>query len=50
VNPVIALAIGSAFGGEPFTLHTLAGTVLVLGSVILLLANFGRKPAEKIRF
>jgi drug/metabolite transporter (DMT)-like permease len=50
VNPVIALAIGSAFGGEPFTLHTLAGTVLVLGSVILLLANFGRKPAEKVRF
>lgn len=45
VNPVIALALGHWFGGEPFSLHTLAGTVLVLGSVILLLGNFGNKRA-----
>ncbi|HLH05126.1 MAG TPA: EamA family transporter [Bryobacteraceae bacterium] len=46
VNPVIALALGHWFGGEPFTLHTLFGTLLVLGGVILLLGNFGRKQTS----
>lgn len=46
VNPVIALAIGYALGGEPLTARTLFGTGLVLVSVILLLGNFGRKASE----
>jgi drug/metabolite transporter (DMT)-like permease len=46
VNPVIALALGHWFGSEAFTLHTLAGTILALGSVVLLLGNFGRKRAS----
>jgi drug/metabolite transporter (DMT)-like permease len=46
VNPVIALGFGYWLGGEPFTVHTLVGTALVLGSVILLLGNFGRKAPQ----
>jgi drug/metabolite transporter (DMT)-like permease len=45
VNPVVALAFGYWLGGEPFTLETLIGTVLILASVILLLGSFGRKSA-----
>ncbi len=43
VNPVIALAIGWALGGEPLTARTIFGTGLVLASVMLLLGNFGKK-------
>jgi drug/metabolite transporter (DMT)-like permease len=37
LTPTIALTVGSAAGGEPFHWHTLLGTVLVLGSVALVL-------------
>ncbi len=43
VNPVIALAVGYWFGGEPFTLRTLFGAILVLTSVVLLLGKFQNK-------
>jgi drug/metabolite transporter (DMT)-like permease len=37
VNPVIALAIGHWLGKEALTLQTLAGSTLVLVSVVLIL-------------
>jgi drug/metabolite transporter (DMT)-like permease len=37
VVPVLALLLGAAFGGEPLTLTTLAGTGLVIGGVSLTL-------------
>jgi drug/metabolite transporter (DMT)-like permease len=46
VNPVIALAIGYWFGGEPFTARTLFGAILVLTSVVLLLGKFQRSSAK----
>jgi len=45
VNPVVALAIGYWFGGEALTPRTFLGTGLVLASIVLLLGNFGKKPA-----
>jgi len=37
VNPIVAVALGYFVAGEPVTLRTLAGTVLVLFSVFLIL-------------
>jgi drug/metabolite transporter (DMT)-like permease len=37
VNPVVAVALGYFVAGEPITLRTLAGTALVLASVVLIL-------------
>jgi drug/metabolite transporter (DMT)-like permease len=42
VVPVIALLLGALLGGEPLTLTTLAGALLVLGGVALTLRR--RKP------
>jgi drug/metabolite transporter (DMT)-like permease len=39
VNPVIALAVGYWLGGETLGLRTLAGTCLILGSVVLILTT-----------
>ncbi len=39
LTPVVALFVGSTFGGEPFHWHTAVGTVLVLGSVGLVMAT-----------
>jgi drug/metabolite transporter (DMT)-like permease len=35
VNPVVAIALGYFIGGEQITMRTLAGAVLVVGSVVL---------------
>lgn len=43
VNPVIAVLIGHALGGEALGLRTVLGTLLVLVSVVLI----ARKPASK---
>jgi drug/metabolite transporter (DMT)-like permease len=45
VNPVVAVAIGYFFGGEPVGPRTLLGTLLVLVSVIVISAGAARKPA-----
>ncbi len=37
VTPVVALLFGTAFGGEPLTLHTLLGAGCVLSGVLLVL-------------
>ena len=37
VNPIVAVALGYFFAGEPVTARTLAGTVLVLVSVFMIL-------------
>jgi drug/metabolite transporter (DMT)-like permease len=36
VNPVVAVALGYFFGGEPIGLRTLLGTLLVLVSVVVI--------------
>jgi len=43
--PVLALLFGAAFGGEPLTATTLAGTGLVIGGVSLTLRSKRTKPA-----
>jgi drug/metabolite transporter (DMT)-like permease len=45
VNPVVAVAVGYFFGGEPFGLRTLLGTLCVLVSVILITTM----PAKKLQ-
>jgi drug/metabolite transporter (DMT)-like permease len=45
VNPVIAVLIGYFFAGEPLGLRTVAGTALVLVSVIVITTARARKPA-----
>lgn len=47
VNPVVAVIIGYALGGEALTARTLLGTALVVGSVIVILT--GRSPASARR-
>ncbi len=37
VNPIVAVALGYFFAGEPVTVRTLAGTALVLISVFIIL-------------
>jgi drug/metabolite transporter (DMT)-like permease len=39
IVPVLALLFGAAFGGEPLTVTTLAGTGLVIGGVSLTLRS-----------
>jgi drug/metabolite transporter (DMT)-like permease len=39
VNPLVALALGYFLGGEAITVRTLAGAGLVVGSVVLTLAQ-----------
>jgi drug/metabolite transporter (DMT)-like permease len=42
VNPVVAVALGYWLGGEALGLRTVAGTVLVLGSVVAILMERGK--------
>ena len=42
VNPIVAVALGYFAAGEAITLRTLAGTALVIASVILILRPGGR--------
>jgi drug/metabolite transporter (DMT)-like permease len=44
VNPVVAVIIGYFFGGEPFGLRTLLGTLCVLVSVILITTMPAKRP------
>jgi drug/metabolite transporter (DMT)-like permease len=43
VNPVVAVALGAAFLGEPLSASLLAGAALILGSVLL--STTGRRNA-----
>ncbi|MEQ8768451.1 MAG: EamA family transporter [Planctomycetota bacterium] len=43
LTPILALTIGTVFGQEPLSWHTLLGTALVLGSVGLVMRR-GRRP------
>jgi drug/metabolite transporter (DMT)-like permease len=36
VNPVVAVLVGYFFGGEPITVRTIVGTLLVLVSVVVI--------------
>jgi drug/metabolite transporter (DMT)-like permease len=45
VNPVVAVLIGYAFGGEALGLRTVMGTACVLASVVLI--TRGKKPAPE---
>jgi drug/metabolite transporter (DMT)-like permease len=45
VNPVVAVAIGYLFGGEPLGLRTIVGTLFVLVSVLVITTTRTRKPA-----
>jgi drug/metabolite transporter (DMT)-like permease len=49
VNPVVAIALGYFLAGEEITLRTLAGAVLVLGSVVLTLTTGIRDQGSGIR-
>jgi drug/metabolite transporter (DMT)-like permease len=42
VNPVIAVIIGYAYGGEPLTVRTVLGAAFVVSSVIVILAGRAR--------
>jgi drug/metabolite transporter (DMT)-like permease len=46
VNPVIALLLGIAFGGESVTLEEWAATGVILAAVILLMAGTARRVAR----
>jgi len=46
VNPVIALLLGIAFGGESVTAQEWAATGVILAAVILLVAGTARRRAE----
>jgi drug/metabolite transporter (DMT)-like permease len=39
VNPIVALALGSAFGSEHFTAHELLATAIIAAGVLILLWN-----------
>lgn len=43
VNPVVAVALGAVWAGEPITTHGLAGAALVLVSVFLILRGSTKK-------
>jgi drug/metabolite transporter (DMT)-like permease len=45
VNPVVAVAIGHWLGGEALGLRTVAGTVLVLASVMAIMMTRGKSSA-----
>jgi drug/metabolite transporter (DMT)-like permease len=45
VNPVVAVVVGYFFGGEPLGARTVAGTLLVLVSVVLITTAKARRPA-----
>src|SRR5450830_657959 len=44
VNPVIAVALGAAFGGEHISLKAMLAMAIILGSVMVLTSS--RKPAK----
>lgn len=49
VNPVVAVLVGYFFGGEPLGLRTIAGTALVLVSVVVITtARAGRPEATSL--
>jgi drug/metabolite transporter (DMT)-like permease len=45
VNPVVAVLLGYFFGGEALDLRTIAGTLLILVSVVVITTTPARKPA-----
>jgi drug/metabolite transporter (DMT)-like permease len=45
VNPLIAVALGAAFGGEPLTTALIASAVVIAGSVAIILAERTPRPA-----
>jgi drug/metabolite transporter (DMT)-like permease len=48
VNPVVAVALGYFFGGEAVGPRTLAGTLLVLISVVVITTTPAKKPASAL--
>ena len=44
VNPVVAVLVGYFFGGEELGVRTIAGTVLVLVSVVVITTTRTKKP------
>ncbi|MGA7462329.1 MAG: EamA family transporter [Candidatus Korobacteraceae bacterium] len=48
VNPVVAVALGYFFAGEPLTARTLVGSLLVLVSVVLITTMPKRAAAPKV--
>ena len=44
VNPVIAVALGAAFGGEHISVKAMVAMTIILGSVMMLTS--ARKPAK----
>ena len=48
VNPVVAVALGYFFGGEAVGPRTLAGTLLVLISVVVITTTPAKKPAPAL--
>ena len=46
VNPVVAVLVGYFLGGEPLALRTIAGTALILISVLAITTMPAKKPAE----
>jgi drug/metabolite transporter (DMT)-like permease len=45
VNPIVAITLGYFFASEEITLRTLAGAVLVVGSVVLIMMGRSTKAA-----
>ena len=45
VNPVVAVLLGYFFGGEPLSLRTILGTLLVLVSVLVITTSEEKRPA-----
>jgi drug/metabolite transporter (DMT)-like permease len=48
VNPVVAVTLGYFFGGESVGPRTLAGTLLVLVSVVVITTSSGTKAKQKV--
>ena len=48
VNPVVAVLLGYFFGGEELGTRTIAGTLLVLVSVVVITTMKSRKPATTL--
>jgi drug/metabolite transporter (DMT)-like permease len=48
VNPVVAVALGAAWGGERLTLMTLVSAITIVGGVILVLVDRRTASAPSI--
>ncbi len=48
VNPVVAVVVGYFFGGEPLGARTIAGTLVVLVSVVTITTTKAKKPVAAV--